>query len=146
MEVVNPASPDSTVSAPVTVVNTSVVSSERKVTGIVTQGASDLSSKALDPQTSIEGVKKTFNQINEVLKQSRASIQFEVDSEADRVIIKVVDQETGELIRQIPSEEALRVSKNFTQYLERIHADEQEYDQRNRSSSQSLGLIMDNQA
>ncbi len=38
-------------------------------------------------------------------------LRFEMDKEADRVIIKVVDRESGEVIRQIPPEEMLNMAK-----------------------------------
>jgi flagellar protein FlaG len=34
-----------------------------------------------------------------------------VDGETKRVIVKVIDTETGELIRQLPSEETLAISR-----------------------------------
>ncbi len=36
------------------------------------------------------------------------SLQFRVDEDSGRVVVSVRDPSTGELIRQIPSEEALR--------------------------------------
>ena len=37
-------------------------------------------------------------------------VQFEVDPEVDELVVKVVDPASGELIRQMPSEEAIRVA------------------------------------
>jgi len=38
-------------------------------------------------------------------------VRFEVDADTDRLVVKVVDRASGELIRQIPSEEVLRIAK-----------------------------------
>jgi flagellar protein FlaG len=43
--------------------------------------------------------------------------QFEVDKEVDKVIVKVIDSEQKEVIRQIPSEEALKLSKNVREMI-----------------------------
>ena len=48
--------------------------------------------------------------INKVLQQLSHSLEFSVDEETKRPIVKMVDTETGELIRQIPSEETLAIS------------------------------------
>ncbi|WP_027350576.1 flagellar protein FlaG [Halotalea alkalilenta] len=48
----------------------------------------------------------------EVAQQAFADlgVTFEIDEGSDRLIIKVVDRSSGELIRQIPSEEMLRIA------------------------------------
>lgn len=50
-------------------------------------------------------------EINESLRMSSIGVQFEFDKEADTMIVKVVDVESGELIRQMPSEEVVRISR-----------------------------------
>lgn len=39
--------------------------------------------------------------------QSPAAISYRVDDSTDRVVISIIDPETGSVIRQIPSEEML---------------------------------------
>lgn len=48
----------------------------------------------------------------EIAQQAFADlgVTFEIDEGSDRLIIKVVDRSSGELIRQIPSEEMLRIA------------------------------------
>jgi flagellar protein FlaG len=50
-------------------------------------------------------------QIESYLRSTGRSLQFSTDSVSGRVVIAVRDAATGELIRQIPSEEALRLSQ-----------------------------------
>ena len=38
-----------------------------------------------------------------------------VDSESDRVVVRIVDTQTKQTIRQIPSEEMLAISKSLDQ-------------------------------
>lgn len=40
-------------------------------------------------------------------------LQFEVDEESDRTIVRVVDSETGDVVRQIPAEEFLQMAKRM---------------------------------
>lgn len=57
---------------------------------------------------------KPVQQINEVLR--RYGVQFEISEDSGRTIIRLVDRDNGELIRQIPPEEAL----NAAQRLEEV--------------------------
>jgi flagellar protein FlaG len=57
-------------------------------------------------------------QVAEAVKEANASLQscsvglrFEMDEDTDKLIVKVVDRESGEVIRQIPSEEVVRIAK-----------------------------------
>lgn len=48
---------------------------------------------------------------NELLAQMGSDLQFGFDEELGRAIVKVIDKRSGEVIRQLPSEEALEVAK-----------------------------------
>jgi flagellar protein FlaG len=50
-------------------------------------------------------------EVNQTLRMASIGVQFEFDKEADKMIVKVVDVESGELIRQMPSEEVVRISR-----------------------------------
>lgn len=58
-----------------------------------------------------ERERSALAEINESLRMSAIGVQFEFDKEADTMIVKVVDVESGELIRQMPSEEVVRISR-----------------------------------
>ncbi len=49
-------------------------------------------------------------EINDFLKSSSAGIEFQVDKQSERVIVRVVDTETKQLIRQVPTEEMVAIS------------------------------------
>lgn len=55
--------------------------------------------------------RQSLDEINTVMDAFSISVRFQIDPEYKEPIIKVVDQETGKLIRQIPSEEAVRMAK-----------------------------------
>ncbi len=51
------------------------------------------------------------SEINQALKMAAIGVQFEFDKEANTMIAKVVDNETGEVIRQMPSADVVRMSR-----------------------------------
>jgi flagellar protein FlaG len=48
---------------------------------------------------------------NRRLAQKASELTFEFDDSAARVVVKLVDKRTGEVLRQIPSEEALAIAR-----------------------------------
>lgn len=52
-------------------------------------------------------------QLNDFMKEGQRSLSFVVDKNADEVVISVRDKETDELIRQIPSPEALKLKQHL---------------------------------
>lgn len=51
--------------------------------------------------------------LNELVAPALQSVQFSMDEEAGRVIVKVVDTATQKVLRQIPNEEVLAFSKTL---------------------------------
>jgi flagellar protein FlaG len=49
--------------------------------------------------------------INKTLQEQSQGVEFAVDGDTDRMIVKVIDHETKEVLRQIPSEEVLAIAK-----------------------------------
>jgi flagellar protein FlaG len=52
-------------------------------------------------------------QIENFVRSSGRDLQFRVNDASGRVVVSVRDSATGELIRQIPSEEALRIAEQL---------------------------------
>ncbi|GLC94521.1 flagellar protein FlaG [Cupriavidus sp. TA19] len=53
--------------------------------------------------------------LTEALRTASVSVQFEIDNTGHRVITKVMDKASGEVIRQIPTEELVRISDAMSQ-------------------------------
>jgi len=51
-------------------------------------------------------------------------IDLHVDPDLDDVVVRVVDRETGELVRQIPSEELLELARNLHELREQAVGDD----------------------
>ena len=56
-------------------------------------------------------VQQSLDDINKVMAGFSISVHFQIDPDYKELIVKVVDQDTGKLIRQIPTEEVVRMSK-----------------------------------
>ena len=54
-----------------------------------------------------EQLEKMAQQLRDFMGEMNRSLQFQVDEESGRDVIKVVDKNSGELIKQYPSEEVL---------------------------------------
>lgn len=67
--------------------------------------------KSVTPQPTEAQLKEVLDGINKSLKQSSINLQFNVDTDTKRPVIKLVDGETGETIRQFPTEDALAISR-----------------------------------
>jgi flagellar protein FlaG len=52
--------------------------------------------------------------LREYLKGSQRELEFSVDEVSNATVIRVRDAVTGDVIRQIPGEDALRVLRNLT--------------------------------
>lgn len=50
-------------------------------------------------------------EINHAMQTAAIGVRFEFDLSAEKMVTKVVDAASGELIHQMPSEEVLRMSK-----------------------------------
>lgn len=61
--------------------------------------------------TSPTALTEPLQRINEVMSQR--GLEFDLSDESSRVITRVVDRESGEVIRQIPAEEVLRIAERL---------------------------------
>ena len=51
--------------------------------------------------------------INDHMQVIRRDLQFSMDDDAGQLVVKVIDRETEDVVRQIPSEQALELSKRL---------------------------------
>lgn len=76
-------------------------------------------SSAGDPQARREAesaqLDSAVSQLNDFVQSVQRNLQFEVDSDLGQTIVKVVDQQTQKVIRQIPDEVAVRLAEKLQQ-------------------------------
>ena len=56
---------------------------------------------------------QAVKQLNDFAQDIQRDIEFSVDDDTGRTVIRVFDSKTDELIRQIPNEEVLELAKNL---------------------------------
>lgn len=71
--------------------------------------------QAVEQQPSAAQLKNAVENINKALKQSNRNLEFTVDESTNKQVFKLVDTDTGDLIRQYPTEEMLAVSRAIDQ-------------------------------
>lgn len=64
-----------------------------------------------EPEATPVQVETAVRQVNAALEIRSIGIQFEIDKDTDKVIVKVIDRNSGEVIRQVPNEEVVRIAK-----------------------------------
>ncbi len=62
---------------------------------------------------SLEDAKKLAKESNKILENVQRNLEFKVDDTTKQVVMTIVDKESGEVIRQLPSEEALELAKRM---------------------------------
>ena len=62
---------------------------------------------------STENIRTQIAELNQVSQNIQRRLSFQVDDELGQTVVRVIDRETDELIRQIPSDEVLALSKRL---------------------------------
>lgn len=61
---------------------------------------------------SMDEVQQAVNELNSKIERQSVQVNFDVDDDTGRIVVKVKDVETGDILRQIPSEEMLEFARN----------------------------------
>jgi len=71
----------------------------------------DAGPDAATPAAGSAQLAQAVGHLNQTMKTRDSGLEFSIDEDSQRTVIKVVDQKTKELIRQMPSAEALEIAK-----------------------------------
>ena len=73
-----------------------------------------------DPRTSTpvptpikERLEQAAARVKEVLRGTTSRLEIEIDSDSHKAVIKILNGESGEIIRQIPAQELLDLAKHL---------------------------------
>lgn len=69
-----------------------------------------------EPHPSADTLASAVATLNQSMQQSNRNLEFSVDTSTKKVVVRMVDTSTGELIRQIPSDETLAISRDIEQF------------------------------
>ncbi|WP_226670810.1 flagellar protein FlaG [Metabacillus litoralis] len=78
---------------------------------------SELIERATNEQVTKDEIRLMMNNMNAFLKPSNTHIKFELHEELNEYYVKVVDDYTKEVIREIPSKKWLDIYASMTEFL-----------------------------
>ncbi|MBI6920410.1 flagellar protein FlaG [Pseudomonas monteilii] len=85
---------------------------DKPTTALAEVALADDSSKPM-AVTDVDQVKAAVSQIESFLSSTRRNLEFTTDEESGKVVVRIIASDTGELVRQLPSEEALRIAHSL---------------------------------
>jgi len=60
-------------------------------------------------------IDKTLEQLNQSMQAWATGMRFDIDDDAQRIVVSIIDSNSGEVLRTVPSEAVLRVAKMIVQ-------------------------------
>ena len=75
----------------------------------------DLPPEIINRQEREQKISDAVRDLNEHVQSVQRELQFSIDENSGHTVIKVLDKETKEVIRQIPGEEALRFANSLNE-------------------------------
>jgi len=96
-------------------------------TGIVRPAGADIATPVATPRQNLPGsgqtlpvqaaqgaaVQMAVSRLNDYVQSMQRDIRFSIDKGTGETVIKVVDTNSGETIRQLPSEEVLAIARSL---------------------------------
>lgn len=64
-------------------------------------------------EPSREQLNQAVSDLNQSSQMKTQGLEFSIDEDSQRTVVKIIDQETKEVLRQIPTREALELAKTF---------------------------------
>jgi flagellar protein FlaG len=61
-------------------------------------------------------IQSAVDKANQAMQQANTGVEFSIDKDTKRSLIKVVDTKTGETIKQFPSKEMIAISQSIDQF------------------------------
>jgi len=114
-----PHSQDQSVNAANRIAKNSDLESVRQLNG--SRAAEDPSKRENhDGENSIEGA---VSDLNMLAQKMRRELQFSVEKDSGELVVKIIDKETDEVVRQIPPEVLLELRKRMTEAAGAIFSD-----------------------
>ena len=102
------------------------------------------SAQAVQPSSTVakEDVQAAVEQMKDFAQVMSRQLQFDVDDDSGRTVVRVLDKESGDVIRQIPSEEVLALARHMKELMEAESAKVAG----KGMQDQPVGLLMETQA
>ena len=63
-------------------------------------------------EADVKTIENAVQELNKKVANQELNVSFSVDEKSGRMVVKIHDKISGELVRQVPSEETLRFAQN----------------------------------
>ncbi len=80
--------------------------------GIAKQSQEQIAQGALVREQN-KKLRQVATDLNQMMGMTNTKLSFSVDRASNKMVVRVVDSETQEVIRQIPSEDAIKVAQHI---------------------------------
>lgn len=75
--------------------------------------AASVKPEQADPQRMRQELTEAVDKLNQQMSRNNYNLAFSMDDSTNQVVIQVRNKNTGDLVRQIPNEAALRMANHF---------------------------------
>jgi len=79
--------------------------------------ATDVAEKTAGSKPSDDELRKAVEKVSSAMQAYSSELNFSIDEDSGRQVVKVLDTTNDKVIRQFPSEEVLRIAKNLDKVL-----------------------------
>jgi flagellar protein FlaG len=90
------------------------------VSGVQATEAVKEAGAAKDQASADKQLQKAVADLRDAVEPLARDLQFSVDKDTGRTVVKIIDSSTDKVIRQIPSEEALAIAKDLGEYTKSL--------------------------
>lgn len=87
--------------------------------GVAAAKSSARAASSAKAEPSREQVDAAVKKLNDSMSASSQSLEFSVDQDSKQIVVKLIDQSTKEVLRQIPTPEALQMAKAIDEALDK---------------------------
>ena len=78
----------------------------------ITKAAAANSSESRNPDNS-EKLKTAVQEIEKFVQSVKRNLEFSIDEASGEIVVKVIASDTGEVVRQLPSAEAIKIAESL---------------------------------
>jgi len=79
-------------------------------------GAAGTTAVPQQAQSMSEQLREALSKLNETVQKTQPQLEFSVDEETELRVVKLIDKDNGEIIRQFPSKEMIALARSIDQY------------------------------
>lgn len=80
---------------------------------------------AVEKEPTATELKSAVDNINQALQKVSSNLTFSIDQDTSLVVVKLIDKQAGDVIRQFPSKETIAIAKAIDAFQKGLFLDKQ---------------------